>query len=56
MNLIVYGLKGVTRAATISGRVVAESRPSMNTRQKVVGTGGDIILNRRQYTLAEKNG
>ena len=55
MNLIMYGFQGVTGASAISRRVVAETRPSMYTRQKVVGAIGEIILNRFQFTLVEKN-
>ena len=44
MNLIMYGFQRVTRATTITRRVVTESRPSPNTRQKIVGTLGDVIL------------
>jgi hypothetical protein len=36
MNLIMYGFQRVTRATTIAYRVVAKSRPSTNTRKKVV--------------------
>jgi hypothetical protein len=38
MNLIMYGFQRVTRATTIAYRVVAKSRPSTNTRKKVVDT------------------
>ena len=51
MNLIMYGFQRVTGAATIAWRVVTESRPSTNTRQKIVGTLGDVTLSRRQVTL-----
>ena len=51
MNLIMYGFQRVTRATTIARRVVTESRPGMNTRQKIVGTLSDVILDRRQFTL-----
>jgi hypothetical protein len=51
MNLIMYGFQRVTRATTIARRVVTESRPSTNTRQKIVGTLGEVTLNRRQVTL-----
>jgi hypothetical protein len=51
MNLIMYGFQRVTRATTIPRRVVTESRPSWDTRQKIVGTLGEVILGRRQVTL-----
>lgn len=53
MNLIMYGFQRVARATTIAPRVVTESRPSTNTRQKIVGTLGDVILDRRQVTLGK---
>jgi hypothetical protein len=48
-----YGFQRVTGTATITSSVVAESRPSMNTRQKVVCAGGDVTLNRFQFTLVQ---
>jgi hypothetical protein len=33
MNLVMYGFKGVTRAAAITLGVITERRPSMNTRE-----------------------
>ena len=50
MNLIMYGLQRVTRATTISRRVVTETGPSMNTCHKIIDTCGDITLGRRQVT------
>jgi hypothetical protein len=50
MNLIVYGFQRVTGATTIAFRVVAKSRPSANTRKKVVGTWSNIILYSLQIT------
>ena len=44
MNFIVYGFQRVTRATSIARRVVAKSRPSTNTRKKVVDTLGKIPL------------
>ncbi len=37
MNPVMYGFQRVTSATTITRRVLTESRPSMSTRQKVVG-------------------
>ena len=53
MNSIMYGFQRVTRATTIARRVVTESRPSSDTRQKIVGIFGDVTLGRRQVTLIE---
>ena len=53
MNPIMYGFQRVTRATTIAGRVVTESRPTIHTRQKIVGILGDVTLSRRQVTLIE---
>jgi hypothetical protein len=36
MNFVMYAFQGVASAATITSGVVAERRPSMNTRHKIV--------------------
>jgi len=52
MNRIMNGFQGVTRAVTIAGRVVAESGPSMNTREKAICFRGKFLSeSTRQVTL-----
>jgi hypothetical protein len=55
MNLVMYGFKRVTRAAAVARGVVAECGPGVNTGQKIVGTRGDVILDRLKFTFGKKN-
>jgi hypothetical protein len=55
MNLVMYAFQRVASTAAITSGVVAERRPSMNTRQKIVSTCCDVVLVLLKITLDVNN-
>jgi hypothetical protein len=55
MNPIMNGFQGASGAASIPGRVVAESRPSTNTREKVICLCGKLLQSQSSRRMNEQN-
>jgi len=55
MNFVMYAFQRVASAAAITLGVVAERRPSMNTRQKIVSLCCEVVLVLLKITLDANN-
>ena len=55
MNFVMYAFQRVASAAAITSSVVAERRPSTDTRQKIVSLCCDVVLVLLKITLDANN-